>query len=88
MHRAAGDVASKTERSWLVSNEGQCLGLTWIGFDGNIIAIHVQTVHDICADEFYGYDVATVDSKRRRRISILMRINLKETLLRYRTWNR
>ena len=82
MHGSAGDIAAKAEGAWLVGNEGQCCGLAWVGFDGNIVAIHVQSMHHIRADELNGHRVARVDLKLGGRISKLSRFNPKGPLLR------
>jgi hypothetical protein len=35
--------------------------LTWVGFDGYVVTIHIQPVNDIGADELEGHGVASVD---------------------------
>ena len=77
MHRAAGDVAAKAEGAGFVGNKGQGCTLSGVGFDGNAVAIHIETVNNICADQLDGYGVAGVDVKLGGRIGKLVRINLK-----------
>ncbi len=63
MHRAAGHVAAKTEGAWLVGNEGNRGGLTGIGLDRNAVAIDVQAMHHIRADELERDRIAGIDLK-------------------------
>jgi len=61
MHRSAGDVASKTKGARFIGGKGQSGSLTWVGFDGYVVTIHIQPVNDIGADELEGHGVASVD---------------------------
>lgn len=87
MHRPTGDVAAKAEGTWSVGDKGQRLGLSWVGFDGNVIVVDVDAVNHVRADEAQGYGIAWVDEEFGGRIGILVRVNLKGPRLRRNGWN-
>lgn len=87
MHGSTGKIAPKAKGAWLVSNESQGCGLTWVGFDGDIVAIQIKSMHNIIADELEGYGIARVDFKLGGGIGKLSRINLKGPRLRRNGWN-
>src|SRR3990172_6179312 len=87
MHGTAGEITSKTKGTWLVGDKGQGRGLTWVGFDRNVITIHVESMYHISADELDGYGVTWVDFKFGGRIGKLSRVNPKSPLLIRNGWN-
>src|ERR671925_2208516 len=82
MHRSAGHVASKTERAQFIRGERQRRGLPWVGFDREIIAIDIQAMHHVHADELDRDRVTRVYLKLGGGIRKLPRFDPERLLLR------
>jgi hypothetical protein len=82
VHGAAGHIASKPERALLIGCERQHCSLSGIRLYRKIIAIDIQAMDDIRADELYCYRVARVDSKLRWGVRKLPRVDPKASFLR------
>src|SRR5829696_8045420 len=82
MHRAASDIAAKAKGTWSICDERQPGSLSRIRFDRYSIAIYVQTMDHVIANEFEGNDVTWIHVKFRWRIGILPGVDLEGALLR------
>jgi len=60
MHGSAGDVAAHAEGTWFLRGKSQSCRLARIGFDEDIIAVNIQAVNYIRADELNGHRIARV----------------------------
>jgi len=87
VHCAAGDVAAKAEGTWFVGGEGQGGGMPWVGFDREAVAVKVETMYHVGADQLEGHDVARVDAQFGGRIGKLSRLHPKGPRLRRGGWN-
>ena len=68
MQCAASDITSETKRAGFISDEGESCWLTRIRLNGEIVAVQVQTMHNIRACQLDRYDIARIDIQLSRLV--------------------